>query len=62
MFKADLICPECGSELISLLKPKYGLCDDCIEDWQDRRDKVDPDKCIHGNLKNDCENCLTPWE
>ena len=62
MFKKDSICPECGSELISLLKPSLGLCDDCIEDWLDRRDKIDPDKCIHGNYKNACETCLTPWE
>lgn len=38
MFKSEEICKECRAELISLLEPQYGLCDDCIEDWRTRRD------------------------
>ncbi|MCY9757318.1 hypothetical protein M5X00_24130 [Paenibacillus alvei] len=62
MFKSEEICKECGAELISLSEPQYGLCDDCIEDWRDRWDRVDPKFCIHGHYKDECETCLTDWE
>lgn len=62
MFKSEEICKECGLELISLLEPHYGLCDDCIESWRDRRDRIDDRLCIHGYIKDECEMCLTEWE
>lgn len=48
MFKKDSICPECGSELISIGEPEYGLCDDCIEHWREQRDEIDPNHRVHG--------------
>lgn len=62
MFKKDSLCVECGSELISLTEPHLRLCDDCIEAWRRRRDRIEPDHCIHGYLRDDCEMCNTEWE
>lgn len=58
----ERICPECGTELMTLGDSDYGLCDDCLEEFEDRRDRIDPNFCIHGNLKEHCETCLTDWE
>lgn len=55
MFKADEICKQCKSELISLIRPETELCDDCIE-WNRRN------ICV--SCGNEKENglCMACWE